>query len=311
MMSNKQRIIAIVGPTASGKTSLSIALAKELNGEIISADSMQIYKDISIGTARPSVEEMMGIPHHLMGFLALSEPYSVAQYVKDARNCILSIAEKNKLPILCGGTGLYVQSVIDNIQFSETESDLTIRETLKKKVKEEGSDELLNELKQIDPETANRLHPNDAGRIIRALEVYYSTGKTMTQHRMESKTIPSPYDATIILLDYKDRNILYDRINLRVDLMIKNGLIEEAESFLNSEYAPTAMQAIGYKELKPYFDQEISLDEAIDNIKQSTRHYAKRQLSWFRHMDNIHTLYMDNKEMNTVQNEALDIILNR
>lgn len=283
----------IVGPTASGKTDLAVQLAKQMNGEVVSADSMQIYQILQVGTARPTEEEMDGIPHHLMGFLPLNEAYSVAQYVEHAGAVIREIRSRRKQPILCGGTGLYVQSLIENIDFSvEAVSDPAYREELRFLAEEQGGQALWEHLNQVDPETAARLHPNDHGRLIRALELYHTSGMTMSEHNRRSRQNPSPYEPCVILLDFKERARLYERIDRRVEMMLQNGLLEEARLLLNTPHAPTAMQAIGYKELAPYFNGEISLKESVERIQQGTRRYAKRQLSWFRRM-NVHTLYRE------------------
>ncbi len=288
---NKIRIVTVAGPTASGKTALAVALAKRLNGEVISADSMQVYAEPRIGTARPDESEMAGIPHHLLGFLPLSQTYSVAQYAEDARVAIADIHSRGKLPILCGGTGLYIQAVTENLSFSPEDSHDDCRAELKARAAAEGTEALLSELAAIDPETAARLHPNDEGRIIRALEVYKMTGHTMTEQRHLSRTQPTPYNNTLLFLDFRNREVLYDRIDRRVDVMLQNGLLAEAERLLAAPTAPTAMQAIGYKELAPYFAGTLTLDEAVDNLKRSTRRYAKRQLSWFRRL--AEPLYVD------------------
>lgn len=288
---NKIRIVTVAGPTASGKTALAVALAKRLNGEVISADSMQVYAEPRIGTARPDESEMAGIPHHLLGFLPLSQPYSVAQYAEDARAAIADIHSRGKLPILCGGTGLYIQAVTENLSFSPENSHDDCRAELKARAAAEGIEVLLAELTAIDPETAARLHPNDEGRIIRALEVYKMTGRTMTEQRQLSRTQPTPYNNTLLFLDFRNREVLYDRIDRRVDVMLQNGLLAEAETLLAAPTAPTAMQAIGYKELAPYFAGTLTLEEAVDNLKRSTRRYAKRQLSWFRRL--AEPLYVD------------------
>lgn len=288
---NKIRIVTVAGPTASGKTALAVALAKRLNGEVISADSMQVYAEPRIGTARPDESEMAGIPHHLLGFLPLSQPYSVAQYAEDARAAIADIHSRGKLPILCGGTGLYIQAVTENLSFSPEDSHDDCRAELKARAAAEGIEVLLAELTAIDPETAARLHPNDEGRIIRALEVYKMTGRTMTEQRQLSRTQPTPYNNTLLFLDFRNREVLYDRIDRRVDVMLQNGLLAEAERLLAAPTAPTAMQAIGYKELAPYFAGTLTLEEAVDNLKRSTRRYAKRQLSWFRRL--AEPLYVD------------------
>lgn len=286
--------LAVAGPTASGKSALAIALAKRLDGEVVSADSMQIYDTISIGTARPTTEEMAGVPHHLLGFLPLSSPYSVAQYVNDAKAVITDVTERGKLPILCGGTGLYMQSLIENVTFDEQATKETaLRDELRARAEKEGGEALLAQLREVDPITAAKLHPNDLGRIVRALEVYLTTGRTITEQVKASRTEPPFFDTCLLVLDFRDRERLYDRIHRRVDSMVENGLLEEARRVLKSPYAPTAMQAIGYKELRPYFDGELSLEEALDNLKKSTRHYAKRQLSWFRRIPYAQFLYVD------------------
>lgn len=297
MMTNvdkKPFCLAVAGPTASGKSALAIALAQRLDGEVVSADSMQIYDTISIGTARPSTEEMAGIPHHLLGFLPLSSPYSVAQYVNDAKAVIADVTERGKLPILCGGTGLYMQSLIENVTFDEQATrETALRDELRARAEREGGEALLSQLREVDPVTAAKLHPNDKGRIVRALEVYLTTGRTIAEQVKASRTEPPFFDTCLLVLDFRDRERLYDRIHRRVDMMVENGLLEEAERVLKSPYAPTAMQAIGYKELRPYFDGELSLEEALDNLKKSTRHYAKRQLSWFRRIPYARFLYVD------------------
>ncbi len=291
---NKPVCLAVAGPTASGKSALAVALAQRLDGEVVSADSMQIYDTISIGTARPTAEEMRGIPHHLLGFLPLSSPYSVAQYVGDAKAVIADVTARGKLPILCGGTGLYMQSLIENVTFDEQATQASaLRDTLRARAEQEGGEVLLAELREADPVTAAKLHPNDIGRIVRALEVYLTTGRTISEQVQASRAEPPFFDTCLFVLDFHDRERLYDRIHRRVDMMVENGLLEEAERVLKSPFAPTAMQAIGYKELRPYFDGELSLNEALDNLKKSTRHYAKRQLSWFRRIPYARFLYVD------------------
>lgn len=289
----RKRYLAIAGPTASGKSALAVELAKRLQGEVVSADSMQIYDTISIGTARVTVDEMQGVPHHLLGFLPLSASYSVAQYVADAKRVLAEIDERGKLPVLCGGTGLYLQSLIENITFSEEATVSPVREQLKLRIQQEGSESLLQELWQVDPVTAKNLHPNDHGRIIRALEVFLNTGNPISEQVRLSRQQPPEFDTCFIVLDFKNRQTLYDRIHVRVDRMMEMGLLKEAEMVLSGPDAPTALQAIGYKELRPYFDGEISLDQALDNLKKGTRHYAKRQMSWFRRIPYAHTVYVD------------------
>lgn len=298
----------IAGPTASGKTGLAIDLAKRCHGEVVSADSMQIYRDVSIGTARPSIEEMEGIPHHLMGFCPLDEKYSVARYVEDASVVIRDIAARGKQPILCGGTGLYIQSLVENLQFMPEDADPQLRERLLKRGREEGGEVLLAELAVIDPETASRLHPHDMGRIVRALEIYETTGVTMSEQLRRSRLKPSPYDYCLLVLDAHDRSFLYDRINRRTDIMLQQGLLDEAERVLCLSPDATAVQAIGYKELIPYFTHELSLEEAAENLKRQTRRYAKRQLSWFRRMRDVHFLYIDETDEKDVYHQAVQKI---
>lgn len=292
-MEKKIPLLAVVGPTASGKTALAVELAKRQNGEVVSADSMQIYKQMDIGTAKPTREEMDGIPHHLLDFLDGSETFSVAQYVEMARACIRDIHQRGKLPILAGGTGLYVSSLLHHIQFSEEKTDSALRAHLNQRMQQEGAEVLLEELRRIDPQTAEKLHPNNQKRIVRALEIYQTTGITMSEQMRRSRAQPSPYQACVIGLDYRDREVLYRRINQRVDRMIERGLPEEAKRILLSPLGSTAMGAIGYKELAPWVRGECSLDEAAETLKRSTRRYAKRQLTWFRREEGIHWIHMD------------------
>ncbi len=286
-------LVALAGPTASGKTALSVALAKRLCAEIICADSMQIYDGLSIGTARPTAEEMDGVPHHLFGFVPPEQAYSVAQYAADARRVIDEVQDRGNLPFLCGGTGLYLEAVLENLQYADEPEDSDVRDRLKEELAKVGGEAMLEKLRAVDSDTAAKLHPNDHGRILRALEVFEVTGFTMTEQKRRSREVPSPNRSLLLVLDYRDRHTLYDRINRRVDVMLKAGLAEEAKAFLSAGHAPTAMQAIGYKELLPWIAGEMSLDEAAENLKQSTRRYAKRQLSWFRRMENACFLYVD------------------
>ena len=293
---NKIPIIAVVGPTASGKTSLSIEIAKRFNGQVVSADSMQIYEKMNIATAKPTEEEMQGIPHHLIGFQPIDKKFSVAEYVQLANECIHKIHSTGDLPVIAGGTGLYVDSLLQNIQFSKEDSNIQIRNELTEMFQEKGAEYMLNWLREIDPETANRLHLNDKSRIIRALEIYKLTGKTLTEQKVLSRLEETPYDVFYIGINYRDRNVLYDRINLRVDLMLKNGLLEEAEEFYNIPADKTACQAIGYKELAPYFRGDLALEDCVEKLKLETRHYAKRQLTWFRKNENVNWVYPDDYE---------------
>ena len=293
-MSEKTFIAVICGPTASGKTALGAELAKRLNGEIISADSMQIYKGMDIASAKPTEEEKQGIPHHLMDFLPLNEPFSVADYVELAHSCIKDVTGRDKLPIIVGGTGLYISSLINNITFDDTGSDPAFRAEMREFAEMNGNEALHKKLEEIDPETAAKLHPNNVNRIIRALEVYRLSGATMTLAQEKSRLQESPYRSCIIMPDFP-REKLYRRIDLRVDDMIKRGLVEEArEFFTHSDYV-TSAQAIGCKELKPFLDGEKSLDECVDRLKQATRNYAKRQLTWFNKMPDLHKIPVEDE----------------
>ncbi|MEG0229059.1 MAG: tRNA (adenosine(37)-N6)-dimethylallyltransferase MiaA [Oscillospiraceae bacterium] len=291
-MQNKIPLIVVAGPTASGKTETAIYLAKEFNGEIISADSKKYF----IATAKPTKEEMQGIPHHLMDFLNPCDEFSVGKFVLLAKNTIEEIYSRGKIPIVAGGTGLYISSLINNINFLETDEDKKIRETLNQRLKFEGIDILYNELKNIDPDICNKIHKNNEKRVLRALEIFYQTGMNMTFQIEKSKQLPSEYKLCMIALTYRERNLLYERINKRVDLMVEAELIKEATEFFKDKTSSTAIQAIGYKELKPYLDGNILLDQALENLKQATRRYAKRQLTWFRKDERYNWIYQDDYE---------------
>ena len=289
----KTKVIAVVGPTASGKTSLAVEIAKAVGGEIISADSMQIYKGMFIATAQPSEEEKQGIPHHLISIIDPSETYSVAQFVSDAKKCIDDIVSRGNVPVIAGGTGLYIDSLLYGIDFGFVPDNSEMRDKLRDRLEKEGAEKLLEELRQVDPETAQTLHVNNAGRILRALEVYYLTGETISEQKRKSREKGSDYDSLYVYIEYADRQKLYDRIEKRVDIMVDTGLLEEAEEFISLGEETTAKQAIGYKELKPYFRNECTLGEALDNLKKETRHYAKRQMTWFRRNENKFTVQPD------------------
>lgn len=283
----KPKIIVICGPTASGKTALSIQLAKKIDGEIVSADSMQIYEDMDVGTAKPSIEEMEGIKHYLIGNVSPTVRYSVANFKKDAINAINEIIQKGKTPIIVGGTGLYVDSLVQGIEYDDTEIDLEYRNQLEELAKEHGLDYLYNKAIQIDPTAMKKISNNDKKRIFRVLEIYHATGKTKTMQEYESKQKENPYDYKVFAIDM-DRKKLYERINKRVDIMIANGLVDEVKKLI-SKYSelPTAIQGLGYKEVVLYLNNEITYDEMVEKIKLETRHYAKRQLTWFRRNKDI------------------------
>ncbi|MCL2636869.1 MAG: tRNA (adenosine(37)-N6)-dimethylallyltransferase MiaA [Oscillospiraceae bacterium] len=291
-MSKKTFIVVVCGATASGKTALAVDLAERFGGEIIGSDSMQIYKGMSIATAKPTAEELRGIPHHLIDFLEPREVFSVADYVELARAKITEVTARGKLPILCGGTGLYINSLIDNIEFAEVEADMDFRAKMQKR----EAAELLDELRFKDPEAASELHENNKKRVIRALEVLHVTGKTMSEHKAASRLNPSPYEPLMLRIEFH-RNELYERIDRRVDLMLEAGLLSEAQEFYRrvgfprpTENTQTATQAIGCKELLPYLSGEAELAECIENLKKITRNYAKRQLTWFKKDSRIHLL---------------------
>lgn len=304
----KIKILAVVGPTASGKTSLAVSLAGKYGGEVISCDSMQIYKYMNIATAKPDKEEMGGIPHHLIDFLEPSESFSVADFTALAHKSAQEISSRGKLAVLCGGTGLYFSSFIDNLSFSDAGADPKYRAELEKRAEEEGAQSLLAELAEYDPESAAKLHPNNLKRIIRAMEHYHLSGKSITEQNELSRKNPPVYDSLILGINFKDRQNLYNRINLRVDKMLESGLLEEAKWYFSHSDFGTASAAIGYKELKPYFDGECTLEQAVENLKRETRRYAKRQLTWFRRDERIKWLYADDPEAGSLTKQAEKII---
>ena len=291
----KIKIFAVCGPTASGKTSLSVRLAKDLNAEVVSCDSMQIYNGMEIGTAKPTAEEMQGVPHHLMGFRDPAEPFSVSDYVSLAAEVIEDIHRRGKNILLVGGTGLYARSLLKAVPFTEDSRDDKIRSALEAEFEKEGIAPLYERLKQLDPEGAENIHPNNTRRVIRALEYCAVTGEPFSKQAKDSKAVESPYDGKILVLSFRDRETLYGRINLRVEQMFRDGLLKEAEDYFKQYGTPgqTSVQAIGYKELFPYFEGKCSLEEAKENIKRETRRYAKRQLTWFRREEDAVWLYAD------------------
>lgn len=283
-------IIVVSGPTASGKTALAVELAKKYGGEVISADSMQIYTDMDVASAKATPEEQQGIPHHLMDFLDPSESFSVADWVKLAGERAEDILSRGKIPVICGGTGLYISSFIDNLTFDDSRCDYAFRDEMRRFAEENGVAALLEKLREVDPETAAELHENNVSRVIRALEVYRTTGHTIAEAKRESRNNPSPYRFILLTLDFEDREQLHERINRRVDIMLANGLEQEARRCFEQPDRPTAAQAIGCKELYPYFRGEKTLAECVDMLKLRTRQYAKRQLTWFRRDSRFHRI---------------------
>jgi tRNA dimethylallyltransferase len=280
-MDNKEKLLVLIGPTAVGKTKLSIELAKKYNAEIISGDSMQIYKHMDIGTAKIQSAEMEGIPHHLLDIKEPDESFSVAEFQQLVREKITDIHKRGKLPMLVGGTGLYIQSVIYDYQFSETCSDDAFRNELEEKARQRGNEYIHNLLKQIDPKSAERIHPNNVRRVIRALEVFHCTGRTTSEYQQNQEQ-ELLYNVALIGLTM-NRDKLYERINLRVNLMLEAGLVEEVKTLYDQGLRDVqSIQAIGYKEIFEYIDGLVTLDEAVENLKQNSRRYAKRQLTWFR-----------------------------
>ena len=284
---SRKDVIVIGGPTASGKTALSVELAKRINGQIISADSMQIYKEMNIGTAKVTKEEMQGIKHCMIDIVSPNERYSVADFKNDAENAIEEIIKNGYTPIMVGGTGLYVNSLIYNINYPELEFDKEYRDYLEERADKEGLETLYKEALEIDKEATQKISVNDRKRILRILEIYKQTGKTKTQLEIESRSVPPKYNYKVFAINY-DRQKLYDRINLRVDKMLEEGLIKEVENIKNKySYFPTAMQGLGYKEVVEYLKEEISYEEMVEKIKQESRRYAKRQITWFKAIPNI------------------------
>ncbi len=298
---NKPKVIVICGPTASGKTALSIQLAQKINGEIISSDSMQIYKNMNIGTAKPDKQEMQGIKHYLLDFVEPNQRYSVADYKKDAENAIEDILQKGKVPIIVGGTGLYVDSLIYGIEYPNIEFDENYRKKLEKRAEKEGLEKLYEEARKIDPQAMEKISRNDQKRILRVLEIYNATGKTKTEQEIESRKNEVKYDYRVFAINM-DREKLYDRINKRVDIMIQKGLIEEVENLLKkyNEF-PTAMQGLGYKEVVEYIQGKVLKEDMIENIKRESRRYAKRQITWFK--KNKQTIWIGPNDLQMILNE--------
>lgn len=305
----KTPLVAVVGPTASGKTKLGVDIALKFNGEVVSADSMQIYLGMSIATAKPTLDEMRGVPHHLIDFLPPEQGYSVARYVDDAKASIANITARGKLPVLVGGTGLYIDALLGGIRFAEEPGTPEIRAQLYDQAAQFGNEAMHAILTQIDPEYAKGLHPNNLGRVLRAIELYRATGKTMSEQLKSSREKPSDYAPIMLGLSFSDRAKLYERIDHRVDLMLQQGLLEEVHAFYKTHNPKTAAQAIGCKEFLGYLSGEKTLEECTDDLKRETRRYAKRQLTWFKRNSQISWLNCD--EFNSYQallNQACSII---
>ena len=295
---SKPRVVAVGGPTASGKTALSVALARAFDGEIINADSMQIYKNLDVGTAKPSAEERQGIPHYLLDFLSPETPYSVADFTAAADPLIRDITARGRLPLVVGGTGLYITSLLSGMAFAPEKTDPTIRARLQARADTEGGAAIYAELQRVDPDYAAQVHPNNLPRVIRALELFEATGRRMSDQRREARPAEAPYHALCLCLTCRDRAVLYSRIDRRVDEMVENGVLDEARQVYDHRDAyRTAAQAIGYKEFFPYFEGTANLTECTERLKQATRNYAKRQLTWFRNQNDAVWLYVDEDDV--------------
>ncbi|MCM3783900.1 tRNA (adenosine(37)-N6)-dimethylallyltransferase MiaA [Neobacillus mesonae] len=309
---SKPKLLVLVGPTAVGKTKMSIELAKTFHCEIISGDSMQVYRKMDIGTAKIKPEEMGGIPHHLIDIHEPDYPYSVAEFQEESRKLIKEIHDRGKLPFIVGGTGLYVESVCYNFQFSEAGSDEDFRKEQFDYAESHGSDALHRKLQEVDPESAARLHPNDVRRVVRALEIFHLTGVKQSD-QLAAQNKQSPYDLCIVGLTM-DRQMLYNRIEDRIDEMMEEGLVKEVASLLAQGVGSgcISMQGLGYKEIASYLRGEVPLDTAVNELKRDTRRFAKRQLSWFRHMKDIHWVDMTDTANFSANFAAIrDIIANK
>ena len=307
----KKRIIAVVGPTASGKSALAIELAKRLDGEIICCDSMQIYKQMNIGTAKPNEDELAQVKHHLFDFADPMQSFSCADYIPIAEKVVEDILARGKMPIFCGGTGLYLDRFLSGAEFEETAVDEDFRREMEVFALEYGNEALHQKLREIDEQSADEIHPNNVKRVIRALEIYKTSGRKKSELDRESKSFESKYEAIQIGIKYEDREVLYGRINLRVDKMIQAGLLDETRTLLEGgvfEKNSTAAQAIGYKELLTYINGEKTLIDAIEDLKIATRRYAKRQMTWFNSHGNVHWLIADGRELSSLADEAESII---
>ena len=313
MANGKIKIAALTGPTASGKTALAITLAQRLGGEIISCDSMQIYRGMDIGTAKPTAEELAAVPHHLIDILPPDAPYSCSDYVKDAERAIEDITSRGKLPILCGGTGLYLDRLLKGGNDDEAACDESVRAELKAFYEKNGIDALYERLVSLDPESAEAIHKNNVKRVMRAIEICLVTGRKKSEVDKKNAEITDKYDHRVITLAFNDRQALYDRIDMRVDMMIKDGLVEETKRLLADgvfERSVTAAQAIGYKELFPYLRGEDSLENCVDELKRASRRYAKRQITWFSGKDYAHKVLIDGNDREKTFEDIVNILEN-
>ena len=311
MANGKIKIAAVTGPTASGKTALAIRLARELDGEIISCDSMQICRGMDIGTAKPTAEELAAVPHHLIDILPADAPYSCSDYVKDAEAAVEDIVSRSKLPIFCGGTGLYLDRLLKGGNDDEAACDESIRAELKDFYEQNDVDALYERLLALDPESAETIHKNNVKRVMRAIEICLVTGKKKSEVDKKNSEITDKYDHRVITLAYNDRQTLYDRIDRRVDIMIEEGLVEETKRLLANgvfERSLTAAQAIGYKELFPYLRGEESLENCIDELKRASRRYAKRQITWFSGKDYAHKVFVDGENSDKTFENIVNIL---
>lgn len=303
------KIAVITGPTASGKSALALRLAEHFDGEIVSIDSMQLYRGMDIGTAKPTVQEQQKIKHHMIDILDISDSFSVVDYVKAAELCISNIYSKGKLPIFCGGTGLYVDALVNSTEFGDMQNLPDYREELSSFAETNGSEALHKMLSDVDPDSASKIDHRNVKRVIRALEVYKSTGMPISEWQRRSKLLPPKYDSVIITLEYENRELLYDRINTRVDMMLEQGLIDEIKLLKDKGLFDTATagQAIGYKEFIPYLDGLCTLEECAERLKIESRRYAKRQMTWFRRNPNIKRIIADGKTSDEIFEEAKNI----
>jgi len=303
-------MIAVVGPTASGKSDLAVEICKEFGGEVISCDSMQLYRKMNIGTAKPSIEEMQDIAHHMIDILDMGEEYSVSDYVRDASLCCDRLFDRGVIPVFCGGTGLYISSFLSGVTYSDFENSPEVRARIEKQVLDEGIGSVYAKLALVDPESAESIDVNNQKRVIRALEVYETTGVTFSEWNRRSKETAVRKDCLVIGLDYQDRETLYSRIDIRVDRMIEAGLLEETETLIKDGLltSKTASQAIAYKEFFPYFNGTDSLENCIETLKRNSRRYAKRQLTWFRRDENVNWIFRDGKSFDDIKREAFALV---